>query len=206
METEKLIWKEQQRQTVFSCPIFSVQNIESSSPDGTVGNFKVLQSAHWSLVIPLFDAQHFVMVRQWRHGMQALSLEFPGGVCNKGEDPLCAGLRELHEETGYYPHRMIRLGSFNPNPALMTNQVHIFLAEDLHADRQNLDTDEYLAVELVPIEEVRAGMGKTPYVHALMASALLLFLNTRNYTPPNPVSVCAQTEQSFLQRSAEKAP
>jgi 8-oxo-dGTP pyrophosphatase MutT (NUDIX family) len=182
MDTEKLIWKEQERKTVFTCPIFSIEDLQSRSPTGAMGTFNVLKSENWSIVIPLFDAEHFVMVRQWRHGMQAMSLEFPGGVCNKGEDPFLAGLRELHEETGYHSRRMISLGCFSPNPAIMTNQAHIFLAEDLQAGAQNLDTDEYLDVELVPIEAVIAGMGQAPYVHALMASALLLFLKTQNYT------------------------
>ena len=179
MDTEKLMWREQKRESVFTCPIFSIQSIESRSPRGTTGTFNILQSGNWSIVVPVFDAKHFVMVRQWRHGMQAMSLEFPGGVCNKDEDPLLAAMRELHEETGYRAARIVSLGRFSPNPAIMTNQVHIFLAEDLHSDSQNLDADEYLDVELVPIKDVFAGMGRPPYVHALMGCALLLFLKTK---------------------------
>jgi hypothetical protein len=38
-----------------------------------------------------------------------------------------------------------------------------------------LDDDEYVDVELVPVDEVRKNMGRAPYVHALMASALAVF-------------------------------
>ena len=41
------------------------------------------------------------LVRQFRYGTEEFSLEPPGGVVEKEEDPLVAGLRELKEETGY---------------------------------------------------------------------------------------------------------
>jgi len=58
----------------------------------------------------------------------------------------------------------------------MSNKVHFFLAEDLTGDgKQNLDDDEYVEVTLVDAEEVIQGMGKEPYIHALMGSALALY-------------------------------
>jgi hypothetical protein len=55
--------------------------------------------------------------------------------------------------------------------------VHIFLAEDLrHTGAQELDEDEFLEVSLVLPREALRGMGKAPYVHALMGSALSLYL------------------------------
>jgi 8-oxo-dGTP pyrophosphatase MutT (NUDIX family) len=117
------------------------------------------------------------MVRQWRHGSRELSLEFPGGVIEKGEDVLAAARRELREETAYQAGKIRKLGEFRPNPALMSNTVHIFLAENLHhTGAQELDEDEYLEVSSVTPREVLRGMGKAPYVHALMGSALALYL------------------------------
>ena len=42
-----------------------------------------------------------MLVRQFRYGSQEFSLEPPGGVIEKDEDPVVAGIRELAEETGY---------------------------------------------------------------------------------------------------------
>jgi hypothetical protein len=61
----------------------------------------------------------------------------------------------------------------------MANRCHFFLAEDLRPlEKQDLDDDEYVAVELVPEEEVFRGLGRPPYVHALMASAYSLYLQS----------------------------
>ena len=65
----------------------------------------------------------------------------------------------------------------SPNPAIMANRVHFFLAEDLRdSGAQRLDADEYVDVGLVPEAEVIRDMGKPPYTHALMAAALMLYM------------------------------
>ena len=106
-----------------------------------------------------------------------LSLEFPGGVFEKGESALEAAKRELKEETGYCANRIEKLGEFNPNPAIMSNRVHFFLALDLNPPtKQELDEDEYVEVETIPAEQVLQGIGKPPYIHALTGAALALYL------------------------------
>jgi hypothetical protein len=90
MGYENLIWKEESRRTVYSCPVFSVEERASRSPDNRVKVYTVLDTRDWAIVIPVLETgrgREFVMVRQWRHGAQSLSLEFPGGVFEKDEEP-----------------------------------------------------------------------------------------------------------------------
>ncbi|MDR2518684.1 MAG: NUDIX hydrolase [Spirochaetaceae bacterium] len=174
-----LTWREEARRTVFTCPVFSVQESSCRSPHNGLKAFTVLDAPDWAIAVPVIETSRgasFVMVRQWRHGSQCLSLEFPGGVLEAGEAPEQAACRELREEAAYIPGKIIKLGAFNPNPAIMSNQVHFFLARDLSAEGgQRLDEDEYVDVEIVPVEEVTRGMGNPPYVHALMGAALALY-------------------------------
>lgn len=184
MSEENLAWKEVSRAEIFDCRIFSIQKSCCVSPRNERREFSVIDSTDWAIVVPVLaapDREMFVMVRQWRHGSQEISVEFPGGVFEPGENPQEAAGRELLEETGYKAGNIIKLGEFSPNPAIMSNKVHFFLAENLvNTGRQDLDADEFVDVELMPLEEVIRGMGKPPFIHALMASALMLYLRHRN--------------------------
>ena len=178
-----LIWQEEMRKTMYSCPIFSITERLCRSPLGKLRTYTVLDTVDWAIVIPVLETKRgreFVMVRQWRHGAQDLSLEFPGGVFDRGEDSVQAALRELREETGYTAGKMAKLGEFNPNPAIMSNRVYFYLAEDLtNTGTQDLDEDEYVNVETVYWEDAVKGMGKPPFIHALMGTALMLYLQSR---------------------------
>ena len=180
MVNDHLTWKEESRNTVFSCPIFSVGELVCRSPDNTLKTFTVLDSSDWAIVIPVVETEQgtrFVMVKQWRHGACELSLEFPGGVFRPLEDPALAAARELQEETGYRPNKIQKIGEFSPNPAIMSNRVHFFLAEDLeNTGKTEPDEDEYLETVLVDADEVMKNMGRPPYIHALMGTALSLYL------------------------------
>jgi 8-oxo-dGTP pyrophosphatase MutT (NUDIX family) len=183
MNNEQLIWREENRREVYRSRVLSVWEATSRSPRGDAHVFTVIDATDWAIVVPVIttkNGQEFVMVRQWRHGSGGLSLEFPGGVFEPGENPLEAAARELREETAYTPGSIRKIGELNPNPAIMANRCHFFLAENLQPlDKQELDDDEYMEVTRVPALEVFRGLGRPPYVHALMASAYSLYLQAR---------------------------
>jgi len=184
MDEKQLIWTEQGRRKVFNSKVFSVWESYCRAPESPQDSketqiFTVIDARDWVIVVPVIDSpagKKFIMVWQWRHGSQSLSLEFPGGVMEPGENPDEAALRELYEETGYKPQKIEKIGEFSPNPAIMSNKVHFFLAENLAGDgKQDLDEDEYVETTLVSTNEVIQGMGKKPYIHALMGAALALY-------------------------------
>ena len=175
-----LVWKEEESREVFRCQVFSIRECICRSPKDERGKYTVMDAANWAIIVPVLRTprgREFVMVRQWRHGSRELSLEFPGGVFEPGENPAAAAARELREETAYTPGKIEKIGEFNPNPAIMSNRVHFFLAEDLRETGvQDLDDDEYIKVERIAVGKVFHGMGRAPYIHALMGTALALYI------------------------------
>ena len=57
----------------------------------------MLRSGDWVLALPLTEDGRLVMVRQYRFGTRDLSTEAPGGIIERGEDPVLAAVRELPE-------------------------------------------------------------------------------------------------------------
>ncbi|MGL4981345.1 MAG: NUDIX hydrolase [Treponemataceae bacterium] len=182
---KSLIWTPQEKKTLLETRVFTVVEQKSISPEKKSGNYVMLEAPDWVITVPVIEKdnkKYFVMVRQWRHGSCQLSLEFPGGVLDKGEAPCDGAKRELEEETGFLAQTVEHLGSMYPNPAIMTNTVHFYLAKNLSKTQQDLDADEFVHMELIEEKEVMANMGKKLYTHALMASALQLYCATTDFS------------------------
>jgi len=134
----------------------------------------------WVLALPVTPDGRLVMVRQWRFGAGALSLEPPGGVAGPGEDPLVTAERETREETGYAGGRALPLGQAAPNPALQDNRCHFVLLEGVAggAPRALDEHEEIEVLTMAPTEALRrVREGET--THALAELALLRLREAR---------------------------
>jgi 8-oxo-dGTP pyrophosphatase MutT (NUDIX family) len=134
----------------------------------------------WVLALPVTQEGLIVMVRQWRFGASALSLEPPGGVAGKGEEPAVTAERETREETGYDGGKATSLGHASPNPALQANRCHFILLEGVvNGSPRALDEHEEIEVlALAPSEALRrVREGET--THALAELALLRLREAR---------------------------
>lgn len=176
-ETAKIAWEETGKTaTLWKGPIFDVDQAVRRSPRGEEHPFVVCRCPDWVTVVPeLTDREgrtRFLMVRQFRHGSGRLSLEFPAGVVDPGEEPLEAALRELREETGFRAAEMIPIGRINPNPAFMTNSSWTFLARGLEGTgRLDLDEQEFIQGCELSREELERRMGRGEMHSAIMVQA-----------------------------------
>lgn len=175
MAEKDLCWQVKSEKELLKTPVFDVMEQHSAAPTGLEGDYIAINAPDWVMVIAEYQGG-FLLVRQWRHAAGCLSLEFPGGVIDGGEDAATAARRELAEETGFLAGKMTHLGTVNPNPALFKNRLHVYLAENLEpTGEQHLDEDELLTYELRPVDEVLASYGGGEYVHALMGTAIALY-------------------------------
>jgi ADP-ribose pyrophosphatase len=127
-------------------------------PDGTIiDDYFVNIRPEIVLVVPLTIDRQFVFIRQYRHGVGEILLEFPAGAMDAGEEnSLAAAKREFEEETGYESSPLIPLATLYDNPVKDTNKIHIFLAlSATPTGEQKLDITEEIEVVLIPASEIR---------------------------------------------------
>ena len=127
-------------------------------PDGRiVDDYFVSQRPSVAIAVPLTTENSFILVRQYKHGVQAITLEFPAGTF-QSESPEAAATRELEEETGYSPGSMMDLGTCFNDSSKNSNQAHIFLARGcVLTGRQRLDELEAASgveVVIMSLQEV----------------------------------------------------
>ena len=176
-----LRWNEQNRKKIAEYGLFDIYSSRRTSNYHHDSEFLLVDAPDWVTIVPyLPDDDSFLMVRQYRHGSAQVTLEFPAGVINRGEDPATAARRELLEETGCGSKTIVNAGTVNPNPAFMTNEVHTYVAADLKCGSdQELDANEILDVETVPVERVVTELGQPPYTNGIMVISLTWFLRWR---------------------------
>ncbi|HEY0880679.1 MAG TPA: NUDIX hydrolase [Archangium sp.] len=155
--------------------IFRTTTLDVLDPrNGTPYVRTVIEAPDWVNVVPLTLAGEVVLVRQFRFGSWSNTLEIPGGMLDPGEDALTAAGRELEEETGFRPKTVRRLGVSHPNPAIMNNRLHSFVAEGcerVHAGRP--DSSEDIEVVLVRRAEIPKLVREGQITHSLVLAALL---------------------------------
>jgi 8-oxo-dGTP pyrophosphatase MutT (NUDIX family) len=166
-----LSWRRQSSEIIADCRVFRVRRDVSVSPHrGAEHDFFVLECADWINIIPLTARDEVVMIEQYRHGSEEVTLEIPGGMVDAGESPQAAAAREMLEETGYAATReVVSLGKVRPNPALHNNWIHTFLARDVSLRQKPvIESTEHTVVKLVPLADIPRLISNGSINHALV--------------------------------------
>jgi ADP-ribose pyrophosphatase len=154
--------------------VFSVrEDINVRETDGNSSTFFVLENPDWVNVVAVTTDNDIILIQQFRHGAASMILEIPGGMVDDGEDPTSAAARELIEETGYSPGRMVAIGKSRPNPAIQNNTIHHFLAVDCEKTAEvEFDDHESIVTRLVPLRELDDLVHNGEITHSLAITAI----------------------------------
>ncbi|MFA4871130.1 MAG: NUDIX hydrolase [Pedobacter sp.] len=142
--------------------------------NGTIkDDYYVLEYPNWVNAIALTTDNRIILVRQYRHAADIVSLEVPGGVIDGDESPEYAIRRELLEETGYSFESAELIATLYPNPATAINVTYTYLLKGgTKTHEQHLDEHEILNVEEYSIDEVKQLLADNKIDQALHCSAL----------------------------------
>ena len=149
----KLAEKQLSSDYKFRGRIINTRVDECELPDGNRALREVVEHPGGVTVAALTDKDELLFVRQFRYPFMSLTLELPAGKLEKGEDPFEAMKREQREETGTWSAEYISLGQVYPTPGYCAEILHLWACRVSGHTQMDLDVDEFLEVEKIPLEE-----------------------------------------------------
>ena len=138
---------------VYNGRIINLRRDDALLPDGKPCIREVVEHNGGVCIAALTDDNELIFVRQFRYPYMDILLELPAGKLEKGEDALPAGKRELLEETGFEAEEYEFLGKFYPSCGYTDEIIWLYLAKNLTFKGQNLDEDEFINLERIPLEK-----------------------------------------------------
>lgn len=198
---KKLYWELINEEHIIQDQWIDFRRNEYKLPDGQTITPVYNYSKHsFSLVVATDRSGNFICVRQYRHGIDEITTEFPAGGIEyaKKEDAASepcitkeniiatedeafeAAKRELREETGYTSDNWTHLLTIPANATISNSNVHIYSATDCTLSAsQELDDTEFLNVVLLNETELLSAINGGDFKQALHVLAYYLFKDKR---------------------------
>ncbi|MBP7148316.1 MAG: NUDIX hydrolase [Acidobacteria bacterium] len=137
---------------VFEGKLLKVDREEVVLPGGKRATLETIRHPGAAAALPFFDDGTVMLIRQYRHAAGGFILEVPAGKLAPGEPPADCIARELEEEIGYRPGRLVELGSILTTPGFTDEVIWLFEAHALEPGQLDLGEDEVIEPVRVPFD------------------------------------------------------
>lgn len=184
---DNLIEKQIDSTNVYKGKLLDVYSDRIVLPNGHESTREYIKHVGAACVVPVDNDGNVIIEKQFRYPFRSVLTEIPAGkLDSKNEPHLDAAMRELREETGYIADKMIYLGEFYPTCAYTDEVIHMYLATGLKKGERQLDDDEFLGVEKMPliklVDEIMNGSIPDGKTQTAILKAYL-YLNGENFIP-----------------------
>jgi 8-oxo-dGTP pyrophosphatase MutT (NUDIX family) len=163
---------------VFTGRVFSVEIEKVQGPKGKEHQVETVRHRPSVVLLPMKDAGHVVLIRQYRHSVRRELWELPAGGIEPGESADAAAARECEEEIGLRPERVEKLRELFPAPGFCDEVLVFFRVSDLRPPAPDSphqpDEDEDIHSQVFTIAEAQAMVARGDIVDLKTAFALSL--------------------------------
>ena len=158
MASRKSLAKVLSSKTVFKGRVFGVRREKVIEPAGVEATREIVTHPGSVVVLPVFPDGRILMIRQYRHSVRQYLWELVAGSKDPGESFEAGARRELREETGYTARRMRKLLDLFPTPGFVSENMVIFLAEELKLGKAHPEPDEKIELRILSLREIENWM------------------------------------------------
>jgi ADP-ribose pyrophosphatase len=167
-------WKTLSSRTVYKNPWTTVREDIAEMPNGKTTLYGVIECGQCVGVLPFLDADHVVMVRQYRYVFsEDHRWEMPTGGVKPGEALEDAARRELREEVGYDAHSLQPISTYFTSKSIVQEVAHLYIGRDLEQAAAIPDETEFLEVAILPFDQVYQMVLESEIRDSMTVSAVL---------------------------------
>jgi ADP-ribose pyrophosphatase len=160
---------------LLECRRFRVVRRRLTSPAGEEIEREVVVHPGAVAIIPMVDAEHVCLIRNFRIAVGKTLIEVPAGTLEPNEPPIETARRELIEETGYTAGRMEPVTKFYMSPGIQNELMHCFVATELTLGDAHREAGEEIQNLVVAWDEAMAMLDRGEIEDSKSIAALLVY-------------------------------
>ncbi len=149
------------------------KNIEMYSNSG---DYYSVELFDYITCITFTEDKKFVLVKQYRHAIESMSLEFPSGLLDTKETPEECAIKEVWEETGLKVKKIISLGTYFADVGRLTNKIHYFFCIT-NSSTEAKSQEEEISLEIINPDELNGKINSGEFSFSMHIGAMTLLNN-----------------------------
>jgi ADP-ribose pyrophosphatase len=158
----------------WECRWYGVRQDRIHLPDGSEGQYNVVELPDAVWVVPVTAAGEVVLLYHYRYPLGAWGWELPSGSIAPGDDALATAQRELAEEAGGTASEWRFLMRASTMKGIGTEYAHLYLASGVTLGATHHEPAEVMTIHTFPVAEAMR-MARAGEIHdAISVLALLL--------------------------------
>jgi len=169
-----LLDMDHKRRPVLKLGVVDVGVESAALPNGVTIDLAVIRHPGASAIVAIDADGAIPLLTQYRHAFGGWLKEIPAGCINQGETPRLCAERELREEAGLVARQWDQLGTIVTIPSFCDERITLFLARDLSGAERELDDDEVINVDRIPLDEALRMISRGEIMDAKTIAALHL--------------------------------
>ncbi len=167
-------WKTQSSREVYKNPWIRVREDVAELPNGRTTLYGVVTIGIAVGVLPFVDADHVMLVRQYRYVFdEAERWEIPTGGMKPGETPEDAAQRELQEAIGHIAERLEWASTFDTSKSVCYEIAYLYVGYGLSQSVLPQDDTEEFEHAVFPFEQVLEMVNSSEIRDAMTVIAIL---------------------------------
>ena len=177
-------WTQRSTRLIYQNPWISVREDIALMPDGRTTIYGVVTTGPAVGVLAFVDADHVVMVRQWRYVAGRAMWEMPTGAAHAEEALTDAARRELVEESGYRVEELRLLARYHSSKSILDETCTVFVGQGAVLGVASPDPTEFMQVAALSYVSVLAMVLSGEIMDAMTVVAVLAYERERQTARP----------------------